>query len=324
MQSLVRCKSSSSASVPRAAARSYDASVSSGTSPGTPRWPMTSGGFPSRVRKCLAPAGAGPVWARAVDGGRNAKAAAPNIAPTRTFRCERLCFMAKPPSFAQHRLPQGPSLVFLSQFSDSRMTSGVGLPILPALCSGEAHGNRLERHRLLAHGETARASGQPACEGRQRKTSSAAPEKAGCSESAFRRRRHLFHSAGLSDPAASAVEWRMPPRNRYPSAGDRCLDVRKPDRQPRSGNPQDDKPGAIERCAFFPGVRLRWGFGHMINIDPVPDCQPHMGRSVQYILLDRPDDADRRRDHDADPPLLPTDKLLRPIDNSNAEFVARL
>jgi len=31
--------------------------------------------------------------------------------------------------------------------------------------------------------------------------------------------------------------------------------------------------------------------------------QPHMGRSVQYILLDRPDDADRRRDHDADPPL---------------------
>src|SRR5467141_2716014 len=31
--------------------------------------------------------------------------------------------------------------------------------------------------------------------------------------------------------------------------------------------------------------------------------QPDMGRSVQYLLLDRPDDADRRRDHDADPPL---------------------
>src|SRR5260370_23141049 len=31
--------------------------------------------------------------------------------------------------------------------------------------------------------------------------------------------------------------------------------------------------------------------------------QPDLGRSVQYILLDRPDDADRRRDHDADPPL---------------------
>jgi CubicO group peptidase (beta-lactamase class C family) len=85
--------------------------------------------------------------------------------------------MAKPPSFAQHRLPQGPSLVFLSQFSDSRMTSGGGLPVLPALSSGEAHDNRLERHRLLAHGETARASGQPACEGHQRKTSSAALRK---------------------------------------------------------------------------------------------------------------------------------------------------
>src|SRR6266403_5683860 len=31
--------------------------------------------------------------------------------------------------------------------------------------------------------------------------------------------------------------------------------------------------------------------------------QPHLGRPVQYLLLDRPDDADRRRDHDADPPL---------------------
>src|SRR6266481_3517774 len=31
--------------------------------------------------------------------------------------------------------------------------------------------------------------------------------------------------------------------------------------------------------------------------------QPHMGRPAQYLLLDRPDDADRRRDHDADPSL---------------------
>src|SRR5207253_9248587 len=28
-----------------------------------------------------------------------------------------------------------------------------------------------------------------------------------------------------------------------------------------------------------------------------------MGRSVQYLLLDRPDDADCRSDHDANPPL---------------------
>src|SRR5216684_843631 len=31
--------------------------------------------------------------------------------------------------------------------------------------------------------------------------------------------------------------------------------------------------------------------------------QPDMGRPVQHLLLDRPGDANRRRDHDADPPL---------------------
>jgi CubicO group peptidase (beta-lactamase class C family) len=33
------------------------------------------------------------------------------------------------------------------------------------------------------------------------------------------------------------------------------------------------KPALSNDVDFFPGVRLRWGFGHMINIDPVPDCR---------------------------------------------------
>src|SRR6202045_208780 len=32
-------------------------------------------------------------------------------------------------------------------------------------------------------------------------------------------------------------------------------------------------PALSNDVDFFPGVRLRWGFGHMINIDPVPDCR---------------------------------------------------
>jgi CubicO group peptidase (beta-lactamase class C family) len=30
------------------------------------------------------------------------------------------------------------------------------------------------------------------------------------------------------------------------------------------------KPALSNDVDFFPGVRLRWGFGHMINVDPVP------------------------------------------------------
>src|SRR4029077_12070772 len=123
----------------------------------------------------------------------------------------------------------------------------------------------------------------------------------------FRGSRHLFHRAGLSDPAAGAVEWRKPRRDKYPSAGDRCPDVRKPDRQPRSGNPQDDKPGAIERCGFFSGRSAAmgaWTHDQYRSGSRWPQGrQPDMGRSVQYLLVDRPGKPDRRRDHDADPPL---------------------
>ena len=30
-------------------------------------------------------------------------------------------------------------------------------------------------------------------------------------------------------------------------------------------------PALSDDVDFFPGVRLRWGLGHMINIDPVPE-----------------------------------------------------
>jgi methyl acetate hydrolase len=34
---------------------------------------------------------------------------------------------------------------------------------------------------------------------------------------------------------------------------------------------QTTNPALSNDVDFFPGIRLRWGFGHMINIDPVPD-----------------------------------------------------
>src|SRR6516164_1962527 len=131
MQSLVRCRSSSRESVPRAAASSYDASVSSGMSPGTPRCPMTKGCFPSRVRKRLEPAGAEAVCAQTIDVGTNAKAAAPNsIAPTLTLRRERhfmaaSIFLSSITSNVTRIEPnKADVVVFLSQFSDRQMTAG--------------------------------------------------------------------------------------------------------------------------------------------------------------------------------------------------------
>ena len=50
-------------------------------------------------------------------------------------------------------------------------------------------------------------------------------------------------------------------------------------------------PALSENVDFFPGVRLRWGLGDMINIDPVRRTQgrqPDLGRPLQYLLLDRP------------------------------------
>ena len=85
-------------------------------------------------------------------------------------------------------------------------------------------------------------------------------------------------------------------------------------------------PALSNDVDFFPGVRLRWGLGHMINIDPVPDgrnagsltwaglfntyywIDPTM-RIAGVIMMQILPFADRRP--------------LRPIDNSNAGFVMR-
>ena len=48
----------------------------------------------------------------------------------------------------------------------------------------------------------------PACAGRGWKAAGAAVRKADGADRLFRRRRHLFHRAGLSDPAAGAAQWR--------------------------------------------------------------------------------------------------------------------
>ena len=64
-------------------------------------------------------------------------------------------------------------------------------------------------------------------------------------------------------------------------------------------------PALSNDVDFFPGVRLRWGLGDMINIDPVPDGRKAGSLTwaglLQYLLLDRPGVAYRGRDHDADP-----------------------
>ena len=57
----------------------------------------------------------------------------------------------------------------------------------------------------------------------------------------------------------------------HPSARDRRLDVGQPDRQPGSGILKTTNPALSNDVDFFPGVQLRWGLGHMINVDPVPD-----------------------------------------------------
>jgi CubicO group peptidase (beta-lactamase class C family) len=73
------------------------------------------------------------------------------------------------------------------------------------------------------------------------------------------------------------------------------------------GDLEDNKPGAIERCGFFSGRSVKMGARSHDQPRSRPrrpqGGQPHMGRPVQYLLLDRPGDADRGRDHDADPPL---------------------
>jgi CubicO group peptidase (beta-lactamase class C family) len=90
-------------------------------------------------------------------------------------------------------------------------------------------------------------------------------------ESDFGWRRHLFHRAGLSDFAQALL-------NGGALAGKSIL-------RPQTvalmstnqignldaGILKTTNPALSENVDFFPGVRLRWGLGDMINIDPVPD-----------------------------------------------------
>ena len=57
--------------------------------------------------------------------------------------------------------------------------------------------------------------------GAGRKAGRKAVRKADRADVVFRRRRHLFHRAGLSDPAAGAAQWRKPSRGQHPAAGER-------------------------------------------------------------------------------------------------------
>jgi hypothetical protein len=61
-------------------------------------------------------------------------------------------------------------------------------------------------------------------------------------------------------------------------------------------------PALSNDVDFFPGARLRSGFGHMINSDlgagRPQGRKPDMGRALQHLLLDRPGFRRRRRDLD--------------------------
>ena len=65
-------------------------------------------------------------------------------------------------------------------------------------------------------------------------------------------------------------------------------------------------PNLSNDVDFFPGVHLRWGLGHMINVDPVPDGRragslTWAGLFNTYYWIDP---ATRiAGDHDADPAL---------------------
>ena len=62
-------------------------------------------------------------------------------------------------------------------------------------------------------------------------------------------------------------------------------------------------PALSNDVDFFPGISLKWGFGHMINMQAGPERsqrrQPDLGWTVQYLLLDRSEKAHRRCFHDA-------------------------
>ena len=63
-------------------------------------------------------------------------------------------------------------------------------------------------------------------------------------------------------------------------------------------------PALSSDVDFFPGVRKRWGFGHMITARSrqgrTQGRKPDLGRSAQHLLLDRSGVGHRRRHDDAD------------------------
>ena len=119
-----------------------------------------------------------------------------------------------------------------------------------------------------------------------------------------------------------ALERWEPGWKKHPAAGNGCADdVGQPDRQYRSRCiMKTTNPALSNDVDFFPGTRLRWGLGHMINLDPVREVPqapawPDMGRSLQHLLLDRSSVRYRGGDHDAGPAVRrhPRTQRLSPV-----------
>ena len=89
----------------------------------------------------------------------------------------------------------------------------------------------------------------------------------------FGRRRHLFDRAGLSDADPHAHAWRRARRRAHPAARNGRAHGPESDRPGRSRHSENHGPQVSNDVDFFHGISLKWGFGHMINMQPVPEAR---------------------------------------------------
>ena len=129
-----------------------------------------------------------------------------------------------------------------------------------------------EQHRLLAHGETARASGQPACEGDANGKLLPQPLEKPNVPKVFSGGAGIYSTApdyltllqALLNGGSLRERSILRPETVALMSANQIGDL-------EAGILKTTNPALSNDVDFFPGVQLRWGLGHMINIDPVHD-----------------------------------------------------
>ena len=93
----------------------------------------------------------------------------------------------------------------------------------------------------------------------------------------------------LPDLSAHAAQRRQLQRRPRPKAGNRGADEPEPDRRPAGRHDDDLHAGAANNVDFFPGAKVRWGLGYMLNMEPGPNGRSagtrKLGRHLQQLLL---------------------------------------